>query len=94
MARFALIDGDGAVDNVIVADTVEIAQTIAALRGHTAREVVTEFEEPLTLDAIRSRTCEPGATLVERTAREGEESRARDRGGELVVDDFEREGGR
>lgn len=68
MARFALINGSGKVDNVIVADTAEIAQTIADARGHTAREVVTEDETAITPDAICSRDCEPGATYEERTA--------------------------
>lgn len=90
MARFALIGSDGTVDNVIVADSLEIAQTIAAAKGSTAREVVTELETPLSSDAIHSRACEPGARLVERDARPDEIGRARTSKGRQVVDDFER----
>ncbi len=99
MARIALIQADGAVENVIVADP-EWAQTYAAARGLTAREVVTERELPTTPDAIRSRSCEPGARLVQRdaTTEERTSGRARREGARDVVDDFERvervEGGR
>jgi hypothetical protein len=87
-ARFALVDGTGQVDNVIKADTAEIAQTIAALRGQTAREVVTELEEPITPDAICTRECEPGATYEERAATSRELELAADKselGGEELI---------
>jgi hypothetical protein len=88
MARFAIIDGTGAVDNVIVADTAEIAQAIAALRGQTAVEVVTEIEVPITSDAVCSRECEPGATYEERAATSRELELAEDKselGGEDLI---------
>lgn len=92
MGRYALIQPDGTVDNVIVASP-EIATAIAAQLGCTAREVVTELETAATPDAIRSRSCEPGARLVTRDATDDERSsgRARREGAREVVDDFERE---
>lgn len=91
--RMALIDGQGIVHNVIVAETIEIAAAIAADLGCTAREVVTELETPATPEAIVSRACEPGARLIERDARPAERARARRRGAQHVVDDFERRRG-
>lgn len=89
--RIALLDGDGLVVNVVRAGP-EWAQAYAAARGLTAREVVTERELPTTPDAIRSRSCEPGARLVQRdaTIEERTSGRARREAGRDVVDDFER----
>ncbi len=99
MARIALIAADGTVQDVLAASP-EWASAYAARLGLTAREVVTELETPTTPDAIRSRSCEPGARLVQRDATPAERSsgRARREGARDVVDDFERvervEGGR
>jgi hypothetical protein len=73
--------------NVIVADP-DVATAIGAELGMSAVEVVTELETPVTAEHIVSRTCEPGARLIERAAEAHE--RARARAGK--VRDFERRG--
>lgn len=69
MARFALVDSDGVVRNVIVASPEWIRDEMPAwMRQQYAQiiEVVRDGEEPSTSDAMPARDVEPGARIVAR----------------------------